>query len=239
MRKGPAGGGADVATSGLTRLASAVERHTVVDGTYDGVVPALMLFRCSAPSDQNAIVYVPCLCIIVQGAKEVIIGDERYRYDPARSLLVTVDLPAFTRVVEASPERPCLAIGISFDLAVVGELLVDGMAAPPPGPTTRGLALTRVEPPLLDAVGRLVTLLDTPGDIAALAPLVLREIAYRVLKGPQGPRLRQIAAAGAPAHRIARAVGWLKQHFAQPLGVESLARRVGLRPSAFYDHFKG
>ena len=89
-----------------------------------------------------------------------------------------------------------------------------------------------------DAIGRLVSLLDTPADIAALAPLVHREVAYRVLKGPQGARLGQIAAAGAPAHRIARAVGWLKEHFAEPLSVESLARLVGLRPSAFYLHFK-
>lgn len=228
-----------MATSELTRLASAAERHTAVDGVHDGAVTRLTLFRSSAPSHHDAVVYSPCLCIVVQGTKEVIVGDEAYRYDPARSLLVSVDLPASTRVVKASPKHPCLAIGISLDLAVVGELLADGTAAPPPGPSTRGLALTRVKPPLLDAVGRLVALLDTPGDIAALAPLVHREITYRVLTGPQGARLRQIAAAGAPAHRIARAVGWLKEHFAEPLGVESLARRVGLRPSAFYDHFKG
>ena len=122
---------------------------------------------------------------------------------------------------------------------MVGELLADGTAAPPPGPATRGLVLTRVAPPLLDAVGRLVALLDTPGDVAALAPLVHREITYRVLSGPHGFKLRQIAAAGAPAHRIARAIWWLKEHFAEPLGVEALARRVGLRPSAFHLHFKG
>jgi hypothetical protein len=92
-----------VATSELTKLASAVERHTVADGTYDGAVPGLTLFRSSAPSDHDAVVYVPCLCIVVQGAKEVVVGDEAYRYDPARSLLVSVDLPASTRVVEASP----------------------------------------------------------------------------------------------------------------------------------------
>jgi AraC-like DNA-binding protein len=228
-----------VATSDLRRLASAVERHTAVDGTYDGAVPGLTLFRSSAPSDHDAVVYVPCLCVVVQGAKELVVGDEAYCYDPARSLLVSVDQPASVRVVKASAECPCLGIGISLDLAVVGELLADGTAAPPPGPPGRGLALTRVEPALLDAVGRLVALLDTPGDVAALAPLVHREIIYRVLTGPRGARLRQIAAAGAPAHRIARAVGWLKEHFAEPLGVESLARRVGLRPSAFYVHFKG
>jgi AraC-like DNA-binding protein len=228
-----------VATSELRRLAFAAGRHTAMDGVCDGAVPGLALYRSSAPSDHTAVVYPPCLCMVVQGAKEVIVGDEAYRYDPARSLLVSLDLPASTRVVEASPKRPCLAIAISLDLAVVGELLADGTAAPPPGPPARGLALTRVEPPLLDAVGRFVALLDTPGDIAALAPLVHREITYRVLTGPQGARLRQIAAAGALAYRIGRAVGWLKEHFAESLGVDSLARRVGLRPSAFYDHFKG
>ena len=211
-----------MATSELTRLAYAAERHTAVDGACDGAVPGLALYRFSAPSDHTAVVYPPSLCMVVQGAKEVIVGNEAYRYDPARSLLVSVDLPASTRVVEASPKRPCLAMAISLDLAVVGELLADGTAAPPPGPPARGLALTRVEPPLLDAVGRFVALLDTPGDIAALAPLVYREITYRVLTGPQGARLRQIAAAGAPAYRIGRAVVWLKEHFAE-----------------FYDHFKG
>jgi hypothetical protein len=95
---------------------------------------------------------------------------------------------------------------------VVGELLADGTAAPPLGSPARGLAVTPVEPPLLDAVTRLVALLGSPQDIVPLAPLVLREITYRVLTGPQGLRLRQIAAAGAPAHRIARAIRWLKDH---------------------------
>ena len=99
-----------MATDELTRLAAAVERHTAADGEYDATVPGLTLYRSSAPSDHNAVVYVPALCIVVQGAKEVIVGGEAYRYDPARSLLVSVALPAATRVVEASPERPCLAI---------------------------------------------------------------------------------------------------------------------------------
>ena len=228
-----------MATDELMRLAAAVERHTAADGEHGTTVPGLTLYRSSAPSDHDAVVYVPALCIVVQGAKEVVVGGEGYRYDPARSLLVSVDLPASTRVVEASPERPCLAIRISLDLAVVGELLADGTAAPPPGPPARAIAVTPVEPPLLDAVGRLVALLDSPQDVGPLAPLVLREITYRVLAGPQGSRLRQIASAGAPAHRIARAIRWLKDHFAEPLRVESLARRVGMSPSAFHLHFKG
>jgi AraC-like DNA-binding protein len=141
-------------------------------------------------------------------------------------------------VVEASPGRPCLAVRVELDPTVVGELLADGATTPPLGPPARGLGVTPVEPPLLGAVARFVALLNAPHDIGALAPLVLREITYRVLTGPQGARLRQIAAAGAPAQRIARAIGWLKDHFAEPARVEALARRVGLSPSAFHLHFK-
>jgi AraC-like DNA-binding protein len=153
--------------------------------------------------------------------------------------LVSVDLPVAARVVEASPGRPYLAVRIALDTAVVGELLADGTAAPPLGPPARAIAVTPVGPPLLDAVRRLVALLDAPQDVGPLAPLVLREITYRVLAGPQGSRLRQIASAGAPAQRIARAIRWLKDHFADPLRVESLAKRVGMSPSAFHLHFKG
>jgi AraC-like DNA-binding protein len=227
-----------VASTDQTELAAAVERHTAVDGSFDTAVPGLTLYRSSAPSDHDAVVYVPCLCVIAKGAKEVVVGGQAYRYDPAQSLLVSIDLPAATRVVEASPGRPCLAVRVEFDSAVVGELLADGATAPPPGPSARGIGVTPVEPPLLGAITRLVALLDAPHDIAALSPLVLREITYRLLTGPQGVRLRQIAAAGAPAQRIARAVGWIKDHFAEPARVEALAKRVGLSPSAFHLHFK-
>jgi AraC-like DNA-binding protein len=221
----------------LEKLAAAVERHAAVDGGYNTAVPGLLLFRASAPSNHNADVYVPSLCVVAQGAKEVVLSGEAYRYDPAHSLLVSVDLPVTSRVVEASPGRPCMVVRVSLDPAVVGELLADGTAEPS-GPPARGIAAAPTEPLLLDAVTRFVALLDRPRDIGPLAPLVLREITYRVLTGPQGARLRQIASAGAPGHRIARAIRWLNDHFADPLEVEALARHVGLSPSAFHLHFK-
>lgn len=226
-------------TNGLADLASAVERRTVVDGSYDTAVPALHLSRFSAPSDLVALLYEPCLCVVAQGAKEVVLADEAHRLDPARSLLVSVDLPVAARVVEASASRPYLGVRVSLDPAVVGELLAEGAAPPPPGPPARALAVYTVEPQLLDAVARLVALLDSPQDVGPLAPLVLREITYRVLTGPQGVRLRQIASSGAPAHRVARAIRWLRDHYADPLRVEGLARHVGMSPSALHLHFKG
>jgi AraC-like DNA-binding protein len=225
-------------TTELAKLASAVERHTVVDGSHETAVPALQLYRSSVASEHSAVVYEPALCLVAQGAKEVLLAGQRYRYDPAHSLLVSVDLPVTACVVEAEPGRPCLVVRIVLDPAVVGELLAEGTTAPPPSAPVRGLAVSPVEPVLLDAVTRLVSLLDSPQDITPLAPLVLREITYRVLTGPQGARLCQIAAAGAAAQRIARAIRWLKEHFADSLRIAALAKHVRMSPSALHLHFK-
>lgn len=222
----------------LEKLASAIGRHATTDGGIQTRVPGLLLFRASAHSNHNADLYEPSLCVVAQGAKEVLLEGETYRYDPAHSLLVSVDLPVCSRVVEATQERPCLVVRVSIDPAVVGELLADGMSEAP-GPPVRGIAACPVEPLLLEAVTRFVSLLDRPQDIGPLAPLLLREITYRVLGGPQGLRLRQIASAGAPAQRIARAIRWLNDHFAESLSVEALAKRVGMSPSGFHLHFKG
>ena len=227
-----------MASDELEKLASAIERRTADDGGFETAVPTLRLSRFSAPSDLTALVYEPSLCLVAHGAKEVLLADEAYRLDPAKSLLVSVDLPVAARVIEASPRHPYLAVRIALDTAVVGELLADGLTDPVIGLPARGLAVTPVDAPLLDAVTRLVSLLDSPQDVGPLAPLVLREITYRLLTGPQGARLRQIVSAGAPAQRIARAIRWLKDHFADPLRVESLARHVRMSPSAFHLHFK-
>ena len=229
----------DLPTNELAKLEAAIERQTTADGAYETAVPELRLSRLSSPSECVAVVYEPSLCVVARGAKEVILADETYRLDRAQSLLVSVDLPVDARVIEASQGRPYLAVRIALDPAVVGELLADGMATPPIGSPARGLAVAPVEAPLLDAVSRLVALLDSPADVVPLAPLILREITYRVLTGPQGTRLRQIVSAGAPAQRIARAIRWLKDHFAAPLRIESLARQVRMSPSAFHLHFKG
>ena len=107
-------------------------RHTACDGEHDTAVRALWLYRYSAPTDLLAVVYEPSLCVVAQGAKEALLADETYRYDPAHSLLVSVHLPVSSRVVEASSDRPCLIVRVSIDPAVVGEILAEGTAMPPP-----------------------------------------------------------------------------------------------------------
>src|SRR5215210_7836189 len=182
-----------MATKDAIKLAAAVEGHTRADGDYETAVPGLWLYRSSTPSEEHAVVYVPSLCVVAQGAKEAVVGGQVYRYDPGQSLLVSVDLPALTHVADATPTRPCLAVRIPIDPAVVGELLAEDSAIPPLGRPVRGLGVINLGPPLLDAVGRLLGLLDAPHEIPALAPLVLREITFRLLVGPDGARLRQIA----------------------------------------------
>jgi len=227
-----------VVTDELARLVNAIERHAPADGICYTAVAGLIIARLSKPSAPAALVVDPSLCLVAQGAKEVFLADEVYRYDPGRALLVSVDLPISARVVEATPVRPCLAVRLSLDPLIVGELLADCPDAPPPGPPGRGVDVSPVDSHLLDAVGRLVSLLDSPQTLGPLTPLVLREITYRVLIGPQGARLRQISTPGAPAQQIARAIRWLRDHFAEPLRGESLARRARMSLSGFHLHFK-
>lgn len=225
--------GADV-----KRLATAIDRQVRTDGLHATAVPELSLIRFSTPTDSVPVVYEPSLCLIAQGSKRVELAGEAFQYDPAHFLLVSVDLPVCGRVTEATPSAPYLGLKITLDTGIIGELVADGAGTDARG-AARGLAVSPVEPPLLDAVGRLVGLGDNPRDAVALAPLVLREISYRLLTGAQGMRLRQIAAAGGPAQRIARAIRWLRDHFAEPLRVEVLAREVRMSQSAFHHHFKG
>lgn len=225
-------------TDEQARLSALIGQLTGPDRVYETAVPALTLSRFSAPSDLVALVYEPCFCLVAQGAKEVVLAGETYRLDQAQSLLVSVDLPVEARVVQADPECPYLGLRLALDPAVVGDFMADGAAVPPAAPPSRAITVTPVEPVLLESVTRLVALLSTPQDVGALAPLMLREITYRLLTGPQGARLRQIATAGAPAYRIARAIRWLKDHFAEALSIEALAKHVGMSPSAFHLHFK-
>jgi AraC-like DNA-binding protein len=220
----------------IGRLATGIERLTRCDGIHPSAVAELTLFRSSGTSLPTAVLYEPSLCLIAQGSKEIRLGDELYRYDPAHFLLVSVDLPVCGCITSATAGMPYLGLRITLDPATIGELIADGVDQPTP--PARGLAVSRTEPPLLDAVVRLVDLADAPADALVLAPLVLREITYRLLVGDQGGRLRQIAAAGGPAQRIARAIRWLRDHFAEPLSVGELAKQVRMSLSAFHQHFK-
>jgi AraC-like DNA-binding protein len=224
---------------GPSELAGTIERFTGEDGVHATEIGALTFYRYSGPSDPVQVLYEPSFCLIARGSKRVLLGDEIYTYDPAHFLLVSVDLPVAGQVVEASPGAPYLGLRIELDSSLIGELLVDTATPEARGPAPhRGLAVAPIDPPLLDAVARLLGLLETPRDIGALAPLILREIIYRLLTGEQGARLRQMATEGGQARRISSAIRWLKRNFDRPLRIEDLAREVHMSPSGLHHHFK-
>jgi AraC-like DNA-binding protein len=222
-------------------LADRIARMLPHDGTTDPQ-PGLSLARLAAPPAAPIhAVLEPSFCVIAQGAKEVLLGHERYRYDPAHYLITTMGLPAVVRVVEASPERPYLGLRLTLDPALVTSVMVESAALPPRGGDGSGVPavdVSALDADLLDATLRLVRLADRPDEYRALAPLVLREIVYRLLRGEQGGRMRQLATLGGQVHRIARAVDKLRQDFAKPLRVEDVARELGMSVSGFHAHFK-
>ncbi|MFZ6044858.1 AraC family transcriptional regulator N-terminal domain-containing protein [Pseudomonas sp. CR3202] len=220
-------------------LVQLIERFTRHDGLQETAVPGLILYRTSKPSEPIHCLYEPALGLTVQGRKKVLLGEETFVYGPSQYLVVSVDLPVIGQVIEASPEVPYLSLRLTLDPKEISTLL---MELPVPPPTTqscaRCLAISGLGVSLQDAVLRLVRLLDTPEDIPALAPLVRREILYRLLRGEQCAQLRQIASSGTQGHRISRAVNWLRQNFHQPLQVERLANEVNMSTSALHHHFK-
>jgi len=209
----------------------------------DGAVEApggLRLLHASSPSPKEHGVSSPAFCVIAQGSKEVWLGDDCYRYDADRYLITAAALPTATRVTGASEEQPYLGVVLGLDPALVGSVMVEaGQPAPREHAAMRAFDVSPLDAGLLDAVVRLVGLLDSPAEEARfLRPLVTREIVFRLLMGEQGGRLRQIAALGGHAHRIARALERLREDFDRPLRIEDVARESGMSVSGFHHHFK-
>jgi AraC-like DNA-binding protein len=219
-------------------LAERIARHLAEDGSLEAA-PGLFLYRSSVATGPRYGVNEPSFCVIAQGSKEVLLGRERYRYDAFNYLLVSVGLPVVSHVIEASKERPYLAVRLVLDPAVVTAVLIEaGLVASGPDGGVRALDVSRLDASLLDAVVRLVRLVDTPSDYGVLAPLAAREIVYRLALGEQGGRLRQIAVVDGRGHRIAKAIELLRTNYDKPLRIASLARQLGMSISGFHHHFK-
>ncbi|HXH94331.1 MAG TPA: AraC family transcriptional regulator [Thermoanaerobaculia bacterium] len=220
-------------------LSARVARLTPFDGTHQSAFPSLTLTRGSVPTVCMPTVYQPCLAVVVQGRKRALLNDEVFHYDALNYLVVSVTLPAMGQVLEATPEHPYLSLRLNLDLEEIARLVLElGDRGPSPANADRGLFVARLDEPLLDAVLRMVKLLDTPEDVDVLAPVVRREIYYRVLRGELGSRLADLAQAEGGKHRIVRAIEWLKQHYAAPLRIEELAEAVHMSPSALHHRFK-
>lgn len=220
-------------------LARLIQRHAPADGLHATAIPRVLLIRASQPSEPVHALHEPALCIVAQGRKQVMLGDEVFLYGADQCLVVSVDLPVVGQVIEATATAPYLCLRVDLDPGQIGGLMLEAGLEPqgraPPGP---GLSLTPAEPALLDAATRLVRLLETPRDIPILAPLFIREMLYRLLSGEHSARLRHIALAKDRLDSINRAIAWLKHHYAKPLRIEKLAREAHMSASALHHHFK-
>lgn len=221
-------------------LAAAITRHAP-EGEPHRVPawPALGLIRVSSPAGPACGVFEPSVALIVQGAKRVLLGTDSFVYGPDTFLFASLNLPAVAQILQASPERPYLAVVLRLDAGEIARLMMEGHVPPPrPQPAERAMATGRVTAPLLAAFQRLVELLDEPAALPALAPLAQREILYRLLMSEHGERLRQLGAAGSQSHQIGRAIDWLKAHYTEPLRIDGLAERARMSPSTFHHHFR-
>jgi AraC-like DNA-binding protein len=227
------------AQAGRDELAERITRAVREDGTVEPL-EGLHLARASSPTEAVHGVSTPAFCVIAQGSKEILLGDELYRYDPNHYLITAAALPVAGRILEASEERPYLSLRLDLDPALVGSVMVEaGHPAPRGHAAVRAIDVSPLDAGLLDAVLRLLRLLDSPAEEARfLRPLVTREIVFRLLRGEQGGRLHHVAALGGHAHRIVRALERLRKHFDRPLRVEDVAREVGMSVSGFHHHFR-
>lgn len=220
-------------------IARLVARYAKDDHPASAIDGLYLTRRCS-PSGRLHVDQRPSFWLVAGGRKCLTVGDQDLHYGVGDCLLVALDLPATARILQASEAEPHLCVGVAINPArlaeLIGRLPEQASAAPPGG--VRGVAVSPASPELLDATLRLLRLLDRPGDVAAMAPLIEQEILYRLLSGPQGARLMHIAMAEGQGQRVTRAVAWLRQHFDQPLRIELLAEHVGMSESSLHHHFK-
>ncbi len=222
----------------IKELAEFMERNVTTDGTHETSIAGLRFVRSSQISEPVYSVYEPSLCIVAQGSKLVLLGEESYKYDSASYLTASVHLPITGQIVEATPEKPYLCIQLQLEMSQIFEVIQSSKQDRPSSSPGRGLVISRINDPLLEVVLRLIRLLENPKDIPVLAESIIREIIYRVLQNEKNGFLRHFALVGSQAHRIAKVIGVMNQKFTQPLKVADLAKEASMSSSSFYNHFK-
>lgn len=219
-------------------LVERIGRAIREDGTVEPLT-GIHLLRFSSPNEPLPSISEPAFSVIAQGSKELYLGEEHFRYDPYHYCLGTLELPVTSQIIEASKERPYLCFRLVLDPILVGSVMSElGHTGQPNSSDVKAINVSPLEADLLDAVVRLVRLIENPDEAQVLAPLIKREIVYRLLMGKQGDRLRHIAILSGYIPPIARAIERLREDIDRPLRIDSIAREVGMSISGFHHHFK-
>jgi AraC-like DNA-binding protein len=220
-------------------LARAIRRFAQSDGDHNTAIPALTLHRRSAPSEPLHCIYNLGLGVVAQGDKQVLLGGEAIDYGPGQSMLTTIDLPVVSHVTRASVREPFLGMMLTLDIRVIVQIASEmDLPRSRRDGVSGSISFKALDAALLDALIRLVTLLDEPVLVPRLAPLIQQEVTIRLLTGPHGSQLRRLVTAGSPSQQIAKAVAWLKQNFVDALHGDDLADRAHMSPSTFRQHFR-
>ncbi|AMV48450.1 AraC family transcriptional regulator [Paraburkholderia caribensis] len=221
----------------LTKLAAVIARHVTSDGFHATPIERVTLIQSSTVTLPIPNVFRPQLCLVVQGHKEVKVGERVFRYSPGRYGIVTHDLPATGQVIEATPDKPYLCLYLDFDPVTLGNL---ALRVPPPGAPSPpiGKTVSDAGTALLEATLRLVRLLDDPAALPVLGPLAEQEILYHLLAGPDGARMRHITFSQGRVALVGRAIAWIGKNFRERFSIEQLAAEVGMSPSSLHEHFR-
>jgi AraC-like DNA-binding protein len=232
----PAGPG----ESDMAQLARCISVHAPHDGAFEMRVPGLLVARFSRISGECVhTLRLPSLCIIAQGAKSVIVGEEVYEYDASRMIVFSVALPVAAQVTQASRTEPYLSLKLDLDPRKIAELVLKVFpSGVPPVQERKAVYVAPLDLSVLNAATRLMQCLAQPGDVELLAPLVVDEILIRLLRSPIGIRVAQMGFAESSVHRVEKAISWLRANFSQPMKVEELAELVNMSVSSFHEHFK-
>ena len=218
----------------IERMLRAADKDALLE-----VFPGVFIYHSSKPTECVPSVFKPAFCVIAQGSKSVLLNDESFDYDSGHYLISTLDLPIVSNVVEASREKPYLNLRIDLDPVLVASVIMEsGIKVKKSDAAVKAMDVSPLDADLLDAVVKLVRLLDTPEEMKVLAPLIIHEIVYRLLKGAQGARLSHLITTEGDASRVSTAVKKLREKIDEPLKVENLARELGMSVSGFHHHFK-
>ncbi|AIW40146.1 AraC family transcriptional regulator [Paenibacillus polymyxa] len=220
-------------------LTGLIERHSLQNSTKETAVPSLFFYQHSSITEPAYRVYKPSFCVVVQGLKEILLAQERFEYGPSNYLIASMNLPVIGQIIKASADSPYLSLKLEFTQNQILEVLNDcDIKVTSKDNAKRALFVGWMESSIQDAVLRLARLLDTPGEIPFLAPLYTREILYRLLQGPYGVELAQIAVEGSSTYRIREAIDHIVRNWDQSFRIEDLADTASMSVSSFHRHFK-
>ncbi|MGN7859078.1 AraC family transcriptional regulator [Microbacterium sp. 22303] len=226
----------------LEELRTLIGRHAAL-GVHRTAIPSVLVSRKDGTGSPDESSTGTVLAVVAQGSKRMTVGDAVHDYGPGQFLVASVDLPVSGQFTDATPEQPALGFGLELRPEAIAELLLTPAAAESLRPVgaaraAPAIAVGTVSPRLLDAAVRMLRLLDTPDDLPVLAPLIEREILWLLISGEHGATVRQLGLADSGLNRVRRVVGWIREHYAEPMRVEELARLASMSPSAFHRAFQ-